>query len=116
MIRRPPRSTLSSSSAASDVYKRQMLSASAAVLRFFEIGVSRDFVNAPRRAGGDAVSRYGMGLSLAETVAGALVRVIRTVAPSAPSAPVFVLLPIAFLVAAAWATARTLLVLGATPA
>jgi hypothetical protein len=95
---------------------KEMLSASAAVLCFFEIGVSRDFVNAPRRPGGDAVSRYGMGLSLAETVPGALVRVIRTVAPSAPSAPVFVLLPIACLVAAAWATARTLLALGATPA
>jgi len=95
---------------------KEMLSASAAVLRFLEIGVSRDFVNAPRRPGGDAVSRYGMGLSLAEVVPGALVRVVRVVVPSAPSAPVFVLLPIACLVAAAWATARTLLLLGATPA
>ena len=49
---------------------KEMLSASAAVARFFEIGVSRDFVNAPRRPGGDAVSRYGMGLSLAEAVPG----------------------------------------------
>jgi hypothetical protein len=95
---------------------KEMLSASAAISRFLEIGVSRDFVNAPRRPGGDAVSRYGMGLSLAEAVPGALMRVIRTVAPSAPSAPVFVLLPIACLVAAAWATSRALLLLGATPA
>src|ERR1035437_8188120 len=95
---------------------KEMLSASAAISRFLEIGVSRDFVNAPRRPGGDAVSRYGMGLSLAEAVPGALMRVIRTVAPSAPSAPVFVLLPIACLVAAAWATTRALLLLGATPA
>ena len=28
---------------------QEMLSAAAAVARFFEIGVSRDFVNAPRR-------------------------------------------------------------------
>jgi len=95
---------------------KEMLSASAAISRFLEIGVSRDFVNAPRRPGGDAVSRYGMGLSLAEAVPGALMRVIRTVAPSAPSAPVFVLLPIACLVVAAWATTRALLLLGATPA
>jgi len=95
---------------------KEMLSASAAVSRFLEIGVSRDFVNAPRRPLGDAVSRYGMGLSLAEAVPGALMRAIRTVAPSAPSTPVFVLLPIACLVAAAWATTRALLLLGAAPA
>lgn len=47
---------------------REMLSASAGVARFFEIGISRDFSNAPRRPPGDAVSRYGMGLSLAEAV------------------------------------------------
>ena len=35
MIRRPPRSTLSSSSAASDVYKRQMI----AVMQFGDWGV-----------------------------------------------------------------------------
>ena len=74
---------------------KEMLSAAAAVARFFEIGVSRDFVNAPRRPGGDAVSRYGMGLSLAETVPGLATRLLRAVAPSARSGPVFVLLPIA---------------------
>ncbi|MDL2716213.1 MAG: hypothetical protein PT977_00535 [Acidobacteriota bacterium] len=95
---------------------KEMLSASAAVSRFFEIGISRDFVNAPRRAGGDAVSRYGMGLSLAEAVPGVVTRLIRAAAPSAPSAPVFVLVPIACLVVAAWATTRALLLLGAAPA
>ncbi len=93
---------------------KEMLSASAAFSRFLEIGVSRDFVNAPRRPGGDAVSRYGMGLSIAEAVPGAVMRVIRIAAPSAPSAPVFVLLPIACLVASAWATARALLLVGVT--
>ena len=94
---------------------KEMLSASAAVARFLEIGVSRDFGNAPRRPGGDAVSRYGMGLSLAEAVPGVATRALRAGAPSAPSAPVFVLLPIACLVAAAWATSRALLRLGAAP-
>jgi hypothetical protein len=90
---------------------KEMLSAAAAMTRFFEIGVSRDFVNAPRRPAGDAVSRYGMGLSLAEAVPGTVARLLR----AAPSAPVFVLLPIACLVAAAWATARSTSLLGATP-
>ena len=93
---------------------QEMLSAAGAVARFFEIGVSRDFVNAPRQPAGDAVSRYGMGLSLAEAVPGTVMRVLRAAVPSAPSAPVFVLLPIACLVAAAWATARTSILLGAT--
>jgi len=93
---------------------REMLSAAAAVARFFEIGVSRDFVNAPRRPAGDAVSRYGMGLSLVEAVPGTVMRVLRSGVPSAPSASVFVLLPIACLVAAAWATVRSSILLGAT--
>ena len=94
---------------------KEMLSATAAVARFFEIGISRDFVNAPRRPAGDAVSRYGMGLSLAEVVPGTVTRVLRAAAPSVPSAPVLVLLPIACLVAAAWATGRSANLLGAAP-
>src|SRR5664280_1142097 len=70
---------------------------------------------APRRPAGDTVSRYGMGLSLAEAVPGTVTSVLRAAAPSAPSAPVFVLLPIACLVAAAWATGRSTILLGATP-
>jgi hypothetical protein len=94
---------------------KEMLSASAAVARFLEIGISRDFINAPRRPGGDAVSRYGMGLSLAEAVPGVAMRLLRAVMPSAPTASVFVLLPIACLAAAAWAATRALVRLG-TPA
>src|ERR1017187_9635210 len=60
---------------------KEMLSAAAAVARFLEIGVSRDFVNAPRRPAGDAVSRYGMGLSLAEAVPGTVTSVLRAAAP-----------------------------------
>lgn len=94
---------------------KEMLSVAAAVARFFEIGVSRDFANAPRRPAGDAVSRYGMGLSLAEALPLAATRLVRAAAPSSPSAPVFVLLPIACLAAAAWATARSATLVGATP-
>jgi len=88
---------------------REMLSAGAAVARFFEIGVSRDFVNAPRRPGGDAVSRYGMGLSLVEAVPAAVARATG----AAPTSPLFVLVPILCLAGCAWAGARTLERLGA---
>ncbi|MBK9062210.1 MAG: hypothetical protein IPL89_03310 [Acidobacteria bacterium] len=88
---------------------REMLSAGAAVARFFEIGVSRDFVNAPRRPGGDAVSRYGMGLSLVEAVPAAVERATG----AARTSPLFVLVPILCLAGCAWAAARTLGVLGA---
>ena len=89
-----------------------MLSAGAAVARFLEIGVSRDFVNAPRRPGGDAVSRYGMGLSLVEAVPALLARATR----AARTSPLFVLVPILSLAGCAWAAARTLGRLGAPPA
>lgn len=88
---------------------REMLSAGAAVARFFEIGVSRDFVNAPRRPGGDAVSRYGMGLSLVEAVPAVLARATGL----ARTTPLFVLVPILSLALCAWAAARALGRLGA---
>ncbi|MEO8053965.1 MAG: glycosyltransferase family 39 protein [Acidobacteriota bacterium] len=90
---------------------REMLSAGAAVARFFEIGVSRDFVNAPRRPGGDAVSRYGMGLSLVEAVPAAIARATG----AARTSPLFVLVPVLCLAGCAWAAARTLGRLGAAP-
>ena len=88
---------------------KEMLSAGAAIARFFEIGVSRDFVNAPRRPGGDAVSRYGMGLSLVEAVPAALARATGL----GRTTPLFVLVPILSLAGCAWAAARTLGRLGA---
>jgi hypothetical protein len=87
---------------------REMLSAGTAVARFFEIGVSRDFVNAPRRPGGDAVSRYGMGLSLVEAIPAAIARATG----AARTSPIFVLVPILCLVGCAWAGARALERLG----
>jgi hypothetical protein len=91
---------------------KEMLSAGAAVARFLEIGVSRDFVNAPRRPGGDAVSRYGMGLSLVEAVPAALARATGL----ARTTPLFVLVPILSLAGCAWASSRALGRLGAAGA
>jgi hypothetical protein len=88
---------------------REMLSAGTAIARFFEIGVSRDFVNAPRRPSGDAVSRYGMGLSLAEAVPAAVARATGLLHTSS----IFVLVPILCLASCAGAAALTLERLGA---
>src|SRR5665648_1140025 len=51
MIRRPPRSTLSSSSAASDVYKRQHSSTGAAfAVHFVQVRSILSFVEVPRNS------------------------------------------------------------------
>jgi hypothetical protein len=94
---------------------QEMLSAAAAVSRFFEIGISRDFANAPPRPAGDAVSRYGMGLSLVETAPISAARLLSALAPDASSTPFFVLVPMLCLAASAYALARALLFLGAGP-
>ena len=92
---------------------QEMLSAGAAVASFGEIGVSRDWINAPERPAGDAVSRFGMGLSLLETVPATLARALAAARPAAFSTPLFVLVPALSLVAAAWALARAASRLGA---
>ena len=92
---------------------QEMLSAGAAVASFGEIGVSRDWINAPERPAGDAVSRFGMGLSLLETVPATLARALAAARPAAFSTPLFVLVPILSLVAGAWALARAASRLGA---
>ncbi len=93
----------------------EVLSSAAATAHFGEIGVSRDWVNAPTRPQGDAVSRFGAGLSLIETVPMALARFLGALAPRAFSTPLFVLVPLLSLVVAAWALTRAALRVG-TPA
>jgi hypothetical protein len=94
---------------------QQMLSAAAAISRFGEIGISRDFLKAPPQKGGDAVSGYGILPSLVETIPMLLARGLHVLAPGAPSTPLFVLVPILCLVFAAGATARALTLLGLSP-
>ena len=94
---------------------KEMLSAGAAVALRGELGVSRDFVNAAPREGGDGFSRYGMGQSLAEVPFFWAARILHAASPAIPSTPVFVLLPLLSLVAAAWGVARAAGNLGASP-
>jgi hypothetical protein len=93
---------------------QQMLSAGASLSRFCEIGISRDFLKAPPRPGGDAVSGYGMLPSLVETVPMLLARGLHRLSPGTLSTPLFALVPILFLGWAAGATTRTLSLLGAS--
>jgi hypothetical protein len=83
---------------------KEMLSVSAALARFGEIGISRDFANAPRRPVGDAVSRYGMGLSFV----GAVPAAVAHATGARRTSPLFVLLPCLCLAGCAWAAARAL--------
>ncbi len=92
---------------------QEMLSAGAAVASFGEIGVSRDWINAPERPQGDAVSRFGMGLSLLEALPATLARALAAGRPAAFSTPLFVLVPVLSLATAAWALARAATRLGA---
>jgi hypothetical protein len=85
---------------------QQMLSAGTATALAGEIGVSRDFVNAVPREGGDAFSRYGMGQSLAEVPFLWAALALHGVSPGISSAPVLALLPLLCLAAAAWGVAR----------
>lgn len=94
---------------------REMLSAGASVAFRAEIGVSRDFANAVPREGGDAVSRYGMGQSLALVPFLWAARALHAASPSLASSPVLVLLPLLCLVAAAWGVSRAAAELGAPP-
>lgn len=93
---------------------QQMLSASYALAHGLGLGVSRNNPTAIPRAQGDSVPRYGLGLSLAEAVPMLATRALRTAAPTLPSRPLFVALPISCLVLAAWAAARAAEALGAS--
>ena len=67
MIRRPPRSTLDRSSAASDVYKRQNQDAVAFMiklpfLKFFTLGYSYDITTSRLRVGGANTHELILGI------------------------------------------------------
>ncbi|HKC24174.1 MAG TPA: hypothetical protein VKF32_05505 [Thermoanaerobaculia bacterium] len=95
---------------------KEMLSASAAIARFFEIGVSRDFVNAVPRRAGDAVSRYGFGQSAADALPMEGARLLHAASPSARSTTLFVLARVLLLALAAGSLAAAAEALGAPAA
>lgn len=80
---------------------QQMLSTAISLVRFGEIGISREIPTAAPRPRGDAVSRYGLALSVLETAPAALARLgVRRTAPA------FVLVPVLLLALTAGVMAR----------
>lgn len=93
---------------------RQMLSSATAAARFGEIGVSSAWGYVGRNPSGATFSRYGMAQSLVEVPSVLAARLLSRIAPSAPSGPLFVLVPLLGLATAAGFLAAASLALGAS--
>ena len=93
---------------------QQMLFTAASMARFGEIGISRELGRTVPRPAGDAVSRYPIGPSLLLVPSTAAARALRRVGPGAPTAPLFVLVPMLLLAVTAAALAAAALELGLT--
>jgi len=94
---------------------QQMLSTAGSMVFFGELGISRDFVVAVARSGGDAISRYGLATSLIDTVAVFAARLLHWTVPGASSAPIFALVPCLLLAVTAGSIASALQRLGLRP-
>ncbi|MCL4808303.1 MAG: hypothetical protein KJ062_11020 [Thermoanaerobaculia bacterium] len=93
----------------------QMLSTAFALVHDGEVGISRNTWQGVPRGSFECVSRYGMGQSLLEALPVLASRALWDRHPGTPTAPLFALVPIACLSAAAWGAARAALALGAGP-
>ncbi len=94
---------------------RQMIRTAVAISETGEIGQARDTDFTVPRSGGDAISRFGMGFSLLQVPAAWLAPRIESVRGPASSQFLFVLVPLTAVLVAAWAAARSALLLGAPP-
>ena len=94
---------------------RQMIRTAVAIAETGEIGQARDTDFTIPRAGGDAISRFGMGFSLLQVPAAWLAPRIESVRGPASSQFLFLLVPLIGVVVTAWAAARSALLLGAPP-
>lgn len=94
---------------------RQMIRTAIAISETGEIGQARDTDFTVPRSGGDAISRFGMGFSLLQVPAAWLAPRIESVRGPASSQFLFLLVPLIAVLVAAWAAARSALLLGAPP-
>jgi hypothetical protein len=94
---------------------RQMIRTAVAITETGEIGQARDTDFSIPRAGGDSVSRFGMGFSLLQLPAAWLAPKIEAFRGPASSQFLFLLVPIVGVLLTAWAAARCVLLLGAPP-
>jgi hypothetical protein len=93
---------------------RQMIRTAVAVVESGTIGQARDTDFTLPRAAGDAVSRFGMGASLLQVPAAWLAPTIEGRLGPASSQFLFLLAPLAAVLAAAWAAGRIVIQLGGT--
>jgi hypothetical protein len=93
---------------------RQMIRTAVAMVEAGTIGQARGTDFTLPRPGGDAVSRFGMGVSLLQVPAAWLAPRIEAWRGPSSSQFVFLLLPFAAVLLAAWAAGRTVVVLGGT--
>lgn len=93
----------------------QMLSTAFALVHDGEIGISANTRMGVPRGPLECVSRYGMGQPLLEALPVLASRALWASHPGTPTAPLFALVPIACLSAAAWGAARAARALGAGP-
>ena len=92
----------------------QMIRPAVSLATTGEIGVSRDIQrDAVARQGGDATSRYGIGMTIAQVPAAVLAPVAERAFGPGASQTLFCLAPFAFGLLAAWAAGRIAAALGA---
>ena len=91
---------------------RQMIWTSIAMTETGEIAQARDRDFTFARTGGDAVSRYGMGMSFAQLPAAWLAPAVESRFGPASSQPLFLLAPLLFTLLGAYAAGRIALQLG----
>ncbi len=95
---------------------RQMIRTAVAIAETGEIGQARDTDFSIPRAGGDSVSRFGMGFSILQLPAAWLAPKIEAFRGPASSQFLFLLVPMVGVLLTAWAAAHCVLLLGAPPA
>lgn len=96
--------------------EQQMLSAAVSLAEFGEIGIARGQVFTVHRTAGDAVSPYGMGLSIAEAIPSFFAGSFEKSFGAGASQTLFVSLQILLVTLAAWAAGRLVLLLGGSRA
>jgi hypothetical protein len=95
--------------------EQQMLFTSVSMAEFGEIGIARGMLFAVHRPSGDAVSPYGMGLSLLQSVPASLAWSWERTFGSGSSQTLFVLPQLALILAAAAAAGGLSMLAGASP-
>ncbi|HEV8269540.1 MAG TPA: hypothetical protein VGR00_14950, partial [Thermoanaerobaculia bacterium] len=93
----------------------QMIRTAVAMAETGELGQARGAALTVLRPSGDAVSRYGMGMSFAQLPAALLAAPVERALGPGTSQPLFLVAPLLLVLLAAWAAGRAARLLGAGP-